>query len=334
MSASSIFALAMPRRAALAAGVAALLLSAARPRAQSPPKMLRVGYVGLQPRASPIFAAFLKRMGELGYQEGKNFTFDLMQIPSFQEFPAAYAELVARGPNILIATGNEFAMQAARATGGNIPIVFFALDFDPFEKGFVAGLARPGGNSTGIFVRQIELAEKRVQLARETLPNARSLGLLWDATSRDQAVAAAAAASQFGFEPRLIEVIGQPPDYVAALARMADTPGTLMLIPATPQFYRDREVLFRLLLERRMPGIGAFPEQAEAGALLSYGVGVAGVLRDVARYVDRIARGAKPADLPIEQPTHFDLTVNLKTAKALGLTIPPSILARADEVIE
>ncbi|SDR59302.1 putative ABC transport system substrate-binding protein [Rhizobiales bacterium GAS113] len=328
-----VFALSMNRRAALA-GSAALLLSAARSLAQSPPRMLRVGYVGLQPRTSPIFAAFLKRMGELGYEDGKNFTFDLVQAQSIEEFPGAYAELVARGCDILIATGNEPAMQAAQAAGGSLPIVFFALDFDPFEKGYVAGLARPGGNNTGIFVRQIELAEKRVQLARETLPNARALGLLWDATSRDQAVAAAAVATQFGFEPRLIEAIGQPPDYAAALAPMVDTPGSTVLTPASPQFYRDRVALFHLLLERGIPSVGAFPEQAEAGALLSYGVGVASVLQDIARYVDRIAKGAKPADLPIEQPTHFDLAVNLKTAKMLGVTIPQAILARADEVIE
>ena len=141
-------------------------------------------------------------------------------------------------------------------------------------------------------------------------------------------------AIQFGFEPRLIEAIGQPPDYAAALALLANTPGALMLIPASPQFYRDRVALFGLLLERRISSVAAFPEQAEAGALLSYGVGLVGVLKDIARYIDRIARGAKPADLPIEQPTHFDLTVNLKTAKALGLTVPPSLLTRVDEVID
>jgi putative tryptophan/tyrosine transport system substrate-binding protein len=107
-----------------------------------------------------------------------------------------------------------------------------------------------------------------------------------------------------------------------------------MLIPASPQFYRDRVALFGLLLERRISAVAAFPEQAEAGALLSYGVGLVGVLKDVARYIDRIAKGTKPADLPIEQPTHFDLTVNLKTAKTLGLTIPPTLLVRTDALIE
>jgi putative tryptophan/tyrosine transport system substrate-binding protein len=152
--------------------------------------------------------------------------------------------------------------------------------------------------------------------------------------SRDQAGAAAAVATRFGFEPHLIEAIGQPPDYVAALARMADTPGALMLIPASPQFYRDRVALFGLLLERRISSVAAFPEQAEAGALLSYGVGLVGVLKDVARYIDRIAKGSNPAELPVEQPTHFGFTINLRTAKTLGITLPTSLLLRADEVLE
>jgi len=256
-------------------------------------------------------------MGELGYEDGKNFTFDFVQMRSIEELPGAFTQAVARGSDILVAPGNEAALRAAQSA-----------------KGYVASLPRPGGNSTGIFVRQIELMEKRVELARELLPDARSLGFLWDGASRDQAAAAAVAAIKFGFEPNLIEVIGQPPDYVAALALITDAQGALLLIPASPQFYRDRVALFGLLLKRRISSVAAFPEQTEAGALLSYGVGLVGVLKDVARYIDRIAKGTKPADLPIEQPTHFDLTVNLNTAKALSLTIPAALLARADEVIE
>ena len=334
MSAHRIPALLVTRRTTLAAGAAGLLLSMTGSLAQSPPAMLRIGWIGLQPRSSPIYAAFLKRMGELGYEDGKNFSFGYVQLRSIDEYPGAFSQAVARGSDILVAPGNEAALRAAQLEGGSIPIVFYALDFDPIEKGYVASLARPGGNSTGIFIRQIELAKKRVELARELLPNARSLGLLWDGASRDQAVMAAGAAIQFGFESRLIEAIGQPPDYAAATALMADTRGAIMLIPASPQFYRDRVALFSLLRERRISTVAAFPEQAEAGALLSYGVSLVSVLKDVARYIDRIAKGMKPADLPIEQPTHFDLRANLKTAKTLDITIPPSLLARADEVIE
>ncbi|HEV2549354.1 MAG TPA: ABC transporter substrate-binding protein [Stellaceae bacterium] len=323
----------MTRRAALG-GLTAVLVPLARAVAQSPQKMLRVGYVTLLPRSAQ-HDAFVKRMGELGYQEGANFAFDFVHIRSLDDYAAGYRELTARGCDILIAAGNEAALSAAVGAAGNqVPVVFFALDFDPFAKGFVTNLAKPGGNMTGIFVRQIELAKKRVELARQAMPEARALWLLWDAVSRDQADAAAEVARTLGFEPHLVEASGEPPDYSAALAPMAETPGAPLVIPATPRFYRDRVALLALLLERRIPAIGAFPEHAESGALLSYGVTVTAVLRDVALYVDRIAKGAKPADIPIEQPTHFDMIINLKTAKALNLEISPVLIARADGVIE
>jgi len=230
---------------------------------------------------------------------------------------------------------NEAALRAAAAAAENrIPVVFFAFDFDPFAKGFVSSLAKPGGNLTGVFVRQIELAKKRIELTRQALPSARALWLLWDAVSRDQADAAVEVAREFGFAPHIIEATGEPPDYAAALAPLAEAPGAPLLIPASPRFYRDRAALIALVLERRIPAVSAFPEYAQAGALLSYGVTVTAVLRDMAPYVDRIAKGAKPGDIPIEQPTHFDMTINLKTAKALDLEISPVLIARADEVIE
>jgi ABC-type uncharacterized transport system substrate-binding protein len=322
----------MTRRADL--GGATVLIAMASAVAQSPPKMLRVGYVTLLPR-SATHDAFVKRMGELGYQEGANFAFEFVHVGSLEEYPAGYRELAQRGCDILIASGNEAALRAATAASGDrTPVVFFALDFDPFAKSFVTSLAKPGGNMTGVFVRQIELAKKRVELARQALPEARALWLLWDAVSREQADAAAEVAKTLGFEPHLVEASGEPPDYAAALALMGDSPGAPLVIPATPRFYRDRVALLALLLEHGIPAIGAFPEHAESGALLSYGVTVTAVLRDMALYVDRIARGTKPADIPIEQPTHFDMTINLKTAKALNLEISPVLIARAGEVIE
>jgi putative tryptophan/tyrosine transport system substrate-binding protein len=320
----------MTRRAALVG--AAALISFQSTLAQSPAKMLRVGYVTLLPRGES-HAAFVKRMGELGYQEGVNFAFEFLQVRSIDEYPAGYRTVAARGSDILVASGNEAALRAAVTAAENrIPVVFFAFDFDPFVKGFVSSLAKPGGNLTGIFVRQIELAKKRVELTRQALPGARSLWLLWDSVSRDQADAAAGVASELGFAPHLVEATGEPPTYAAALAPLAEASGAPLLIPASPRFYRDRAALIDLLLERRIPAISAFPEQV--GALLSYGVTVVAVLRDMAPYVDRIAKGAKPGDIPIEQPTHFEMTINLKTAKTLNLEISPVLIARADEVIE
>jgi putative ABC transport system substrate-binding protein len=302
-------------------------------RAQQP-KMLRVGYSGMLPREAPHYAAFEKRMAELGYQQGRNFTFEYLRAPSIEGYELTYRELAARKVDLLLAAGNEPALRAARAAAGATPIVFIALDFDPVEKGYVASLSHPGNNSTGIFVSQLELAGKRIELLRETFRKARRVGLLWDGASREQAVAAAAAAGQLGFEPRLLELTGQPPNYSAALKPMDDSPGEPIMIPASPLFLRDRTTIARLLLERRTPSIAAFRELMEAGALMSYGVNVVDVFRDIAAFVDQVARGAKAGDVPMGAPSHFHTAFNLKTAEALGLEIPPTLLALADEVIE
>src|SRR6202040_3832617 len=169
-------------------------------RAQQTARSLRVGFVGVQPRDAPIYVAFRKRMAELGYREGRYFTFEYIQTPSIDAYDASFRELAARKPDIVIAAGNEPALRAARAAAGALPIVFLAIDFDPVGKGYVASLARPGGNITGIFVHPLELAAKRIEFVREALPQARHLGLIWDASSRDQA--AAAAGKSLGFEPR------------------------------------------------------------------------------------------------------------------------------------
>ena len=215
-----------------------------------------------------------------------------------------------------------------------LPIAFLAIDFDPAAKGYVANMMRPGGNVSGIFVHQIELAAKRIELLREVFPSARRVGLLWDASSRDQADAAAEAAKTLGFSPLLIEVTGEPPDYAAALHAMEDASGQPVAIPAGPLFLRDRAAIAQALLDRRIPSISAFREVAEAGAMMSYGVDLMGLFRDIAGYVDRIARGGKPAEMPIEQTTRFHMTVNLKTAASLDVSLSYAFTARANEVFE
>jgi len=298
------------------------------------PKMLRVGYSGMLPREAPHYAAFEKRMAELGYQQGRNFTFEYIQAPSIEGYELTYRELAARKVDIMLAAGNEPALRAARAAAGVLPIVFIAIDFDPVENGYVASLSHPGSNMTGIFVSQLELAGKRIELLREAFPKARRVGLLWDTASREQAVAAEAVAGKLGFEPRLLELIGHPPSYAAALMPMDESPGEPIMIPASPLFLRDRATIVRLLLERRTPSICAFREVMETGALMSYGVNLVDLFHDVAAFVDQVARGAKAGDVPMRAPSHFHTAFNLKTAKVLGLDIPPMLLAIADEVIE
>ena len=298
------------------------------------PKILRVGYSGILPRAAPHYAAFEKRMAELGYQQGRNFIFEYIQTPSIEGYELTYRELAARKVDIMVAGGNEPAVRAARAAAGATPIVFMALDFDPVERGYIASPSRPGGNMTGIFVSQLELAGKRVEILRDAFPNARRIGLLWDAASGEQATAAADAAGKLGFEPHLLQIIGDPPDYAAALAPMDAAPGEPVTIPASPLVLRDRAILARLLLERHTPSICAFREVMEAGALMSYGVNLVDVFRDIASFVDQVAKGGKAGEIPIGGLSHFHTAVNLKTANALSLEIAPTLIARADEVIE
>ena len=301
-------------------------------RAQQPPK-LRVGFVGMQPRESPLYTNFLRRMAELGYQDGRNFTFDYIQTPDIDGYETNYREIATRNVDVFLAVGNERALQAALAVAQGKPIAFLAVDFDPQTKGYVTSLSRPGGNVTGIFVRQLELAAKRVEIAREAFPRANVVRLAFDATSREQRDAAAEAARKFGLEPRMIE-LGDERDYAGAFGAMEDARDQPIILPAGPVFLRDRAAIAQVLLDRRIPSIAAFRENMEAGALISYGFDLMGLFHDIASYVHQIARGAKPSDMPIEQSPRFYMGVNLKTAVALGVSLPDAFVARAHQVIE
>src|SRR2546430_4334981 len=171
--------------------------------AQQQPKMLRVGFVGMQPREAPHYTNFLKRMAELGYQEGRNFTFDYIQTPNVEGYESNYRELATRKVDVFLAVGNEPALRAALSAADGKPIAFLAGDFDPLAKGYVANLSHPGGNVTRIFVRQLELAAKRVEIAREAFPRATLVGIAFDTLSHEQRDAAAEAARKLGLEPRI-----------------------------------------------------------------------------------------------------------------------------------
>jgi putative ABC transport system substrate-binding protein len=315
----------------LLGGAAAWPLAA---RAQLQPKMLRVGFVGMQPRQFPLYTTFLKRMAELGYQEGRNFTFDYIQTPDIEGYDRNYRELAARKVDVFLAVGNEPALRAALSAADGKPIAFLAVDFDPLAKGYVANLSRPGGNVTGIFVRQLELAAKRVEITREAFPHATVVGIAFDTVSHEQRDAASEAARKLGLEPRMIEVKGEQ-GYGRAFGAMEDDArGQPVILPAGPMFLRDRAAIAQALLERRIPSIAAFRENMEAGALISYGFDLMGLFYDIASYVHQIARGANPSDMPIEQSPRFYMAVNLKTAAALGVSLSDVFIARANEVRE
>ena len=302
-------------------------------RAQQQPKMLHVGFVGIQRREAPVYTNFLKRMAELGYQEGRNFTFDYIQTPDVEGYEKNYRELAARKVDVFLAVGTERALRAALLAAEGKPIAMLAIDFDPVARGYVASLSRPGGSVTGIFVRQLELAAKRVEIAREAFPRATVVGIAFDTISREQRDASAEAARKLGLEPRMIEIKGEQ-GYAGAFGAMDNAPGQPIILPAGPIFLRDRAAIAQALLERRIPSVAAFRENMEAGALISYGFDLMGLFYDIASYVHQIARGAKPPDTPIEQSPRFYMAVNLKTAASLGVSLSDVFVARANEVRE
>jgi putative tryptophan/tyrosine transport system substrate-binding protein len=228
-------------------------------RAQQQPKMLRVGFVGMQPRDAPHYANFLKRMAELGYQEGRNFTFDYIQTPNVEGYEKNYRELAARKVDVFLAVGNEPALRAALSVADGKPIVFLAIDFDPLAKGYVASLSHPGGNVSGIFVRQLELAAKRVEIAREAFPRATVVGIAFDTLSREQRDAAVEAARELGLEPRMIEVKGEQ-GYGGAFGAMDDVRGQAdhlageSDIPARPRGHRTGTARTSHSVDRGIPG--------------------------------------------------------------------------------
>jgi ABC-type uncharacterized transport system substrate-binding protein len=303
-------------------------------RAQPATGMLSLGTVALVQRSAPIWVAFEQRLAELGYKEGRNFAFEFIQIPSLEKYEAGFRELVARKVDIIFHGGAELGLKWALKVTTTLPIVIVATDYDPLAHGYVTNLARPSGNVTGVFPQQIELAKKRLQIFKEALPDLQTATMFWDASSEDQWKAMSAIAGEFGLRLVGIELREQPHDYEAALARAPPEHRGALITPTSPAFYRDRERLAELALRHRIASIFGFREWVEAGGLLSYGSNLPAMFRRAADYVGRIAKGAKPADLPIEQPTKFELILNLRTARAIGITVSPMTLVRADEVIE
>jgi putative ABC transport system substrate-binding protein len=297
-------------------------------------KGVRLGIVALTPRSAPNWLGFEARLREFGFVDGQNLDIRFINPGGPEGIKSAMDELVASNVDIIIATGNELSPKAALAATKVLPIVMIAIDYDPFALGYVASLARPGGNLTGLFYQQIDLTLKRLQLMQEAVPNTPRMTVFWDSSSEGQWRAAEKAAAELGLQLHGIQLREQPYDYQRAFdAAPADYRGVLVAM-MSPIFFNDRARLAEFTLRHRLPSMFGLREWVELGALLSYGPNNVALFRRAAEYVERIARGTKPADLPVEQPTKFELIINLKTAKALGLEIPPTLLARADEVIE
>jgi len=319
----------MNRRHAI---VALLALGAAplRVLAQQQGKVWRVGILAQSGRSS--FDAFLRGMRELGYVEGKNLTVDWRSAENkLERLPALAAELVALKPDALVSGANAGPLALQRATS-TIPIIMTSPS-DPVASGLVKSLARPGGNITGH--GNIDLSAKRLQLLLELVPNASPVGLLLspgNPANREMLDVLSTAAKGLGIKVLPMEVQNLQ-EIENAFAAMARQKARAVIVSADPLFSSNGARIAELAIKNRLPSMTTQQLYVKAGALVSYGADFSGLYHHAAVYVDKIFKGAKPGDLPVEQPTTFEFVINLKTAKALGLTIPQSILARADEVI-
>src|SRR6516225_470433 len=326
----------MRRREVLAtlAG-AAMSLPFAGGAAGEPTKVFRLGMLSPTP-PGPGIRAFVEQLRVLGWEEGHNLHIDFVQVDSTDtdRALAMAAELGDRGVDVIFGGGPEVVLKSAVVATQTVPIVMLANDYNPLAHGYVASLAHPSSNVTGIFFQQIELTSKRLEFLTQTVPGVARVVVLWDRLSADQFEAAREAARLLKIRLDGIECADPPYDYERVLAGIDGARGDAILQTTSPLFFQDRQRFPGVALAHRLPAMFALRQWVDAGGLISHGASLSAMGRLAADYVDRIAKGAKPADLPVQQPTRFELVVNLNTAKALGLTIPPSILARADEVIE
>ncbi len=296
-----------------------------------------IGYLNpLSPGAASSVAAFHQGLGEAGYVDGQNVAIEYRWAEGRDDrLPALAADLVARKVDLIVASGSLLSALAAKSATSTIPIVFPAIS-DPVAAGLVSSLARPGGNLTGFSPLQFELMPKRLELLTELVPQARVIVLLVNPSDprtegliRDLQKAAGAKGVQLP-----ILKAGSESEIDAAFTTLVQLQAGALLVSADPLFQSRREQLAALASRHAVPAIYPWRESAAAGGLISYGASIPALFRQAGIYAGKILKGAKPADLPVQQPTTFELVINLKTAKALGLTIPQSMLMRADEIIE
>ena len=305
--------------------------------AQRTNKVPRIGFLGNSTAAleANLVGPFRYGLRDHGYVEGQNILIEYRWAEGkYERFPSLIAELIASKVDVIVTAGTP-ATQAYQKAKTSIPLVMVAVG-DPVGTGIVASLSRPGGNITGLTSISPELESKRIELLREVIPKLSHIAVLWNpknafhAIENKQVESAAAALRMkviyLGVETQ--EQIGNAFDQI-----LKERPGALLVL-ADRVFLHNRALIMSFAAKNRLPGVYAYLELVEAGGLMSYGPSYADMHRRAATYVHKILKGAKPADLPVEQPTKFELVINLKTAKSLGLTIPQSVLIRADEVIE
>jgi putative ABC transport system substrate-binding protein len=278
--------------------------------------------------------AFEKRLRELGYVEGQNIAIEYRDAQGdVGKLPSLAAELVRLDVDVII-TATDPATAAAKAATTTIPILMVAINYDPIALGYVDSIARPGGNVTGLFFQHLELLAKRFGLFKEMLPNVKRVAVFFDSLSADQREAIEAANRSVNLELQPVSLKNPPYDFEKAFNDAVRSRAEAVFMLESAPIFRGRLQIAQLALHNRLPTSFAFREYVEVGGLVSYGVNFSTMYRRVAEYADRILQGTKPADLPVEQSSTFELVINLKTAKVLGIDVPPTLLARADEVIE
>jgi putative tryptophan/tyrosine transport system substrate-binding protein len=322
------------RRRFLLTSLAGALAAPLAARAQQVGKRAKIGFLVTSPL--PDHEALLNGLNDLGYVEGRNISIERRNAEGQRErLSDLAADLVRAGVNVIVAQGHAGARAAGNATT-SIPIVFVALS-DPVDMGIVVSLARPGGNVTGVSLAAAEISGKHLELLKNAVPKMSRVAVLTNSNNRNLPTLSReveVAARRLGVRIQFVDA-RVPADLDAAFAEIfRGSPGGL-LVQADPTFFGQRTRIIEFANQRRLPAI--YTESAlwaREGGLMAYGPSLAVMYRHAASYVDKILRGARPADLPVERPTKFEFVINLKTAKALGLTIPPSLLARADQIIE
>jgi len=307
-------------------------------RAQQSGQIARIGFLG-SALDGPLFAtsypAFLAELRKLGFTEGQNLIIEHRPTDegASKAFAAA-AELIRSKVDVVVTFGPEIALKAAVAASQTIPIVMIAVNFDPTAGGYVSDIARPDRNITGLVFRAPELAAKQLELLMEAFPGHQPIAVLWEPASAEQFDSAQRAAQSLHIPLRSHKLENPPFDFDEAFRAIAQDGSRMLLVLSGPSFGRQLAHIADLAIQHRLPTMFTFKYYVEAGGLMSYGIDTVPIFRRAGSFVAKLLRGAKPSDLPVEQPTNFEFTLNLKTAKAIGVSVPTSILLRADEVIE
>jgi putative tryptophan/tyrosine transport system substrate-binding protein len=322
----------MDRRRFLLTALAGVIASARRAEAQQSGRPYRVGFLRNGAPPGTFLDGLRQGLRDAGYMEGQNIVIDFQLPATADRLPGAAAELVRRRVDVIVASGTPPVPAASRATS-TIPIVFVA-SIDPVAAGVVISLARPGRNVTGFTGIHADVMGKRLELLREMVPRLSRVAVLGQAVNPGNAEymrQADAAARAIGVAVQRLSV-EHARDFERVVTAARDSQALIQLDDVL--FTSHRKQIVELAVKHQLPAMYGFREFVDAGGLMAYGPDWPDLYRRAGSYIDRILKGAKPGDLPVEQPTKFELVINLKTAKALGLTIPPSLLARADQVIE